>query len=58
MEKRDASSANNLAMELSPSGRSLIYIKDKDRGLKIDPCGTPALIESQLDSLIIPFETC
>ena len=49
IEKRDVSSVNNLAMELSPSGRSLIYIKNS-KGLWMDLCGTPALIGSQLDS--------
>ena len=36
-------------MELSPSDRSLIYIKN-NRGPRMNPCGTPALIGSQLDS--------
>ena len=49
IEKRDVSSANNLAIELSPSGRSLIYIKN-NRGPRMDPCGTPALIGGQLHS--------
>ena len=48
IEKREVSSANNLAIELSPSGRSLIYIKN-NRGPRMDPCGTPALIGNQLD---------
>ena len=48
-EKSDLSSANNLAMEMSPSGRSLIYIKN-NRGPSRDPCVTLALMGSQLDS--------
>ena len=52
IEKRDVSSANNLAVELSPSGRSLIYIK-KSRVPSTDPCGTPVLTGCQLYSL--PF---
>ena len=47
--KSDLSSANNSAMELSPSGRSITYIKN-NRGPRMDPCGTPVLIGSQLDS--------
>ena len=49
IEKIDVSSTNNLAMELSLSGRSVIYIKN-NRGPRMSPCGTPALIGSQLDS--------
>ena len=49
VEKSDISSANSLGMELSPSGRSLKYIKNK-RDPRMEPCGTPALIGSQLDS--------
>ena len=49
IEKREVSSANNLAIEFSPSGRLLIYIKN-NRGPRMDPCGTPALIGRQLDS--------
>ena len=40
-EKREVSSANNLAIELSPSGRPLIYIKNNS-GPRMEPCGTPA----------------
>ena len=47
--KTDLSSANNSAMEMSRSDRSIIYIKD-NRGPRMDPCGTPVLIGSQLDS--------
>ena len=36
IEKRDISSANNLEIELSPSGRSFIYIKN-NRGPRMDP---------------------
>ena len=43
IEKREVLSANNLAVELSPLGKSLIYIKN-NRGPRMDPCGTPALI--------------
>ena len=49
IEKSDASSAKNLAVELSPSGRSLICIKN-NRGPRMDPCGTPFLLWNQLDS--------
>ena len=48
-EKNDVSSANNLAMELSPSDRSLIYIKN-NRCSRMDSCRIPAFITSQLDS--------
>ena len=54
IEKSDVSLADNLAMELSPSGRSLIYIKN-NRGQRMDPWETPALIGSQLYSW--PFNT-
>ena len=47
--KSNASLANNLAIELGPSGRPLIYIKN-NKGPKINSHGTPALIGSQLDS--------
>ena len=41
-ENRAVSSANNLALDDKPSGKSLIQIK-KSNGPKIDPWGTPAL---------------
>ena len=47
--KSNASLAKNLATELGPSGRPLIYIKN-NRGPKMNSHGTPALIGSQLDS--------
>ena len=53
IDKSDVSMANNLAVELSPSGRSLISFKD-NKGPRIDPCGTPGLIGNQLDSW--PFD--
>ena len=48
---KKVSSANNLAIELSPSGRPLIYIKN-NRGPRMDHCGTPALTGNQLDSCL------
>ena len=45
LEKSDISLANNLAMELNPSGRSLTYIEN-NRGPRMDPCGSLALIEA------------
>ena len=41
-ENREVSSANSLALDDKPSGKSLIQIK-KSNGPKIDPWGTPAL---------------
>ena len=49
IEKSDVSLANNLAVEVTRSGRLLMYIKN-NRGPTMDPCGTPALIGSGLDS--------
>ena len=44
--KKNVVSANNLASDSKPSGRLLIYIKDR-RGPTIDPCGTPANMGNQ-----------
>ena len=41
-ENREVSSANSLALDDKPSGKSLIQIK-KSNGPKTDPWGTPAL---------------
>ena len=41
-ENREVSSANSLALDDKPSGKSLIQIK-KSKGPKIDPWRTPAL---------------
>ena len=41
-ENRKVPSANNLVSDDMPSDKSLIQIK-KSSGLRIDPCGTPAL---------------
>ena len=41
--KEDISSANILHDEFIPSGRSLMYIKNKI-GPSTDPCGTPDII--------------
>ena len=40
-QKRAVSSANNLTLDFSPSGKSLMKIR-KSSGPNIDPCGTPA----------------
>ena len=47
-EKRDVSSAKSLTVEVIFSDKSLIYTK-KNRGPKMDPCGTPALTCNQFD---------
>ena len=48
---KKVSLANNLAIELSPTGRPLIYIKN-NRGPMMDPCGALALTGNQLDSCL------
>ena len=47
-EKRVVSPANSLTLEVIFSNKSLIYTK-KNRGPKMDPCGTPALTGNQFD---------
>ena len=43
---KEVSSAKNLTSEFSPCGRSFIEMR-KSIGPNTDPCGTPALIDSQ-----------
>ena len=45
-EKRDVLSAKSLTLEVIFSDKSLIHSK-KNRGSKIDPCGTPAFTGNQ-----------
>ena len=47
-EKRNVSSAKSLTVGVVFSDKSLIYSK-KNRGPKMDPCGTPALTVNQFD---------
>ena len=47
-EKGDVSSAKSLTVEVIFSDKSLIYTK-KNRGPKMDSCGTPALTVNQFD---------
>ena len=42
------SSANSLAVDSKPSGRSFMYIR-KSNGPKIEPCGTPASTDDQFE---------
>ena len=42
-KKSGVSSAKSLIFAVKPSGKSLIYTK-KNRGQRIESCGTPALI--------------
>ena len=53
-EKIDVSSANNLAVDEMSLVRSLMYIK-KNKGPKIEPCGTPA--STGVHAEIWPFST-
>ena len=53
-EKRDVSPANNLAFDLRPSGKSLMYIR-KSKGPRTEPCGTPALTSSHDE--FVPLRT-
>ena len=54
MLHREVSSAKSLTSKFSPSGRSFTYMR-KNSGPNTDPCGTPPLIDSQLE--IWPFKT-
>ena len=47
-EKIDVSSAKSLGLESNPLGKSFMYTK-KNNGPKIDPWGTPGLMEDHLD---------
>ena len=40
--------SKSLELENKPLGKSFMYAK-KNNGPKIDPCGTPALMEDHLD---------
>ena len=53
-EKSEVSSAKILHIDIIPSGKSFIYIKDK-RGPNTDPWGTPVFIF--LQSEFWPFKT-
>ena len=46
-EKSDVSSAKSLSFVVKPSDTSLIYTKNANKGSRIEPCGTPALIFDQ-----------
>ena len=48
IENKEVSSVNNLIFYFRSVAKSFMYIREK-RGLKIDPCGTPARIHSQLE---------
>ena len=48
IENKEVSSVNNLTFYFRSVAKSFMYIREK-RGLKIDPCGTPARIHSQLE---------
>ena len=47
-DKSDASSSKSLAFVVNSSGKSMIYTK-KDKGSKIKPWGTPALLSKQFE---------
>ena len=53
-EKIDVSSANNLVVDEMPLARSLMFIK-KNKGLKIEPCKTPA--STGVHAEVWPFST-
>ena len=48
VENNDLSPANSLAVVCKLSGRSFMYIGESN-GAKIEPCGTPASTDDQLE---------
>ena len=47
-EKREVSSANSLALVVTPRGSSLMSVR-KNNGSRIEPCGTPAVTNFQTE---------
>ena len=50
-ENKEVSSANNLVLDDNSSAKSFMFIKKKNSGPSIEPCGTPAL-------RLVHVETC
>ena len=48
MENNDASFANSFTVDIMSTDRLLMYIR-KNRGPKMDPCGTPAFTGNHSD---------
>ena len=48
VENNDVSSANSFTVDCKFSGRSFMYIR-KSNDPKIEPCGTPASTDDQLE---------